>query len=97
MFTASIGSEQGPVEASVVGRSEQIDVCILTIRTKDRFGEFNLFRSGPLALEQILDLGYEIVNACRKLMPQVQEHAPDFDINDAVNSEGSANRPETYV
>lgn len=87
MFSMSFGSASGPVKAIVHRKSVTTGVAMLVLRTDDYAGEFTLFRDGPLALEQILDLGDEIVNACRKLMPAPEpiEQPMPFAINDAVD------------
>lgn len=70
MFAASFGSAtKKPIVVTVHPRSKDSGISMLVLKTDDHEGDFTIFYNDANALDQILDLGYEIVAACRKLMP----------------------------
>lgn len=97
----SFHTPDGPVSVKV-GKSPDGPLAWLDLQTGkgSQINTMTIFTDGPLALEKLLDLGYEIVNAARKLMPQAEpieaEHVP-FAINDAIeHDEAMATMPDCY-
>lgn len=106
MFTASFGSSQKkPIEVTVHDRDPTTGIGMLVLKTADFEGDFTIFYSDADFLDQILDLGYTIINQCRKLRPEPLEPLPSisferhvpFAINDAVeHDEAMAAIPDGY-
>jgi hypothetical protein len=84
MISMSIGSEHDGLSATLQGPTATSDVSFLCIRAGGMIVEINIFRRGPRAIEQLLDLGYEIVHECRELQERTasqSELASEGDLN----------------
>jgi hypothetical protein len=67
MISFSIGSEQPKLTVTVHSPDPATEISFLCISAGGRTVEINIFRRGPQGIQEILDLGYEIVHECREL------------------------------
>lgn len=78
MFTASFGSTQKkPIEVTVHDRDLKSGLGMLVLKTADFEGDFTIFYSDADFLDQMLDLGYAIVNAVNKIKAASPETSPE--------------------